>query len=485
MPQTSRLPLLCAALLSTSALADTFTLKTGERFEAKILSETATEMTLEVQISAGIKDEKVVKKADVVKLDRVAPDENAYRAIMNLLPGKNTLLPAQYDSIQSALQNYAAQYPESGHVAEVKQALAGFQADKKRVDAGEMKVDGVWLNKAQVAQQRLQIGGLQAFNAMKSANAAGDAIGALNAYVGLEKGFGGAKVMPDAIELARQILPVLKPAVERALENQKIKEAERLADVKNAMTVPEVGKSGKAPTAEQLEQIKATIALSKAKQDELIAANQREQAKTDAALAAATTAGLWPPMAASSEKCLKAIQMKIPVESARLEKLPVADMRESIRLAEQAQTEITDKDLVAANETLKEALKLWPANELGKRLNAQLTALKNPPKTDPATTPATTPAATAAKSAATPTPKSPAAPPTAVRPATPAAAATPVPAAAAPASEPAESKPAEEPPKPFFRTVPGAITIVVALALLLAGVNVFNKIRQRSNASEE
>ena len=478
MSKTSRLPLLCAALLSTSALADTFTLKTGERFEAKILSETATEMTLEVQISAGIKDEKVVKKADVVKLDRVAPDETAYRAVMNLLPGKNTLLPAQYDSIQTALQNYTAQYPESGHVAEVKQALAGFQADKKRVDAGEMKVEGVWLSKAQVAQQRVQIGGLQAFNAMKSANAAGDAIGALNAYVGLEKGFGGAKVLPDGIELARQILTVLKPAVERALENQKIKEADRVQGVKNAGTLDHPERI----PADLRAQVQATATLAA---KELEAANQREQAKADAALAAATTAGLWPPMAPFSEKCLKAIQMKIPVESARLEKLPVADMRESIRLAEQAQTEITDKDLAAATETLKEAIKLWPANELGKRLSAQLTALKNPPKTDPATTPATTPPAMAAKGAATPTQKSPAAPPAAVRPAATAGAATPVPAAAAPASEPPESKPADEPPKPFYMTVPGAITIVVALALLLAGVNVFNKIRQRSNASEE
>ena len=58
-------------------------------------------------------------------------------------------------------------------------------------------------------------------------------------------------------------------------------------------------------------------------------------------------------------------------------------------------------------------------------------------------------------------------------------------AVTAPEDAPVEPKAEEEPPKPFFMTVGGAITIVVALALLLAGVNVFNKIRQRSNAAEE
>ena len=460
MSKTSRLlrPLLCAAIFSASAWADTVTLKTGERLEVKILSETATEMTLEMQVSAGIKDERVVKKADVVKIDRVAPDETAYRAIMNWQPAKNSLQPAQYDSIQTALQNFITQFPESAHVADVKLALAGFQADKKRVDAGEMKLDGIWLSKAQVLQQRVQIGGLQALSAMKNANAGGDAIAALNAFATLEKNFGGAKTLPDAIELARQILPALKPAVERAIENQKIKETERELGVKNAAPLD---------------------------RPDLIAANQREQAKADAALAAATTAGLWPPMAANSEKCLKAILAKIPVESARLEKLPVAEMRESIRLAEQAQLEFTDKNLAAATETLKEVTKLWPANELAKRLTAQITAAKNPPKPEPVATPAATPAGTAKAGAATPAVKPGAATPAAAKPAITAPAPAPAAAGAAPADAPAEPKAEEEPPKPFFMTVGGAITIVVALALLLAGVNVFNKIRQRSNAAEE
>ena len=488
MLKISRLPLslLCLALLTAGASADIITLKTGERIEAVIASETATEMTLELQVSAGIKDERVVKKTDVVKIDRVAPDEGAYRAIMNLQPGKNSLVPAQYDGILAALQDFATKYPESTHLADVKQAATAFQADKKRVDAGEVKLDGTWLSKAEAQRQRVQIGGLQLFNAMKNANAAGDAIGALNAFATLEKNFGGARVLPDAIELARQILPALKPATERAIENQKINEAERLLGVKNAGVSPEVGTGdrGKPLTAAQLDQAKVNAALAKAKQDELLAANQREQAKADAAMAAATAAGQWPPFAVSSEKCLKAILAKIPTEAARLEKIPVAPMRESIKLAEKAQTEFAGKDLAAATETLKEVAKLWPANELGTRLTAQITAAKNPPKPEPGATPApTVPGTGTAKTgAATPAVKTAGATPAAT--ATAAKPAPPVPTSATETSEPKTTEPAE-PPKPFFMTVGGAVAIVIGLAVLLAGANIFSKVRQRRSEPEE
>ena len=490
MSKKSRLPLslLALALLAATASADIITLKTGERIEAKILNETATEMTLELQISAGIKDERTVKKADVVKIDRVAPDEADYRAIMNLQPGKNSLIPTQYEAILAALQDFSAKYPESTHVADVKQAATVFQADKKRVDAGEVKLDGLWLSKDEALRQRVQIGGVQYFNAMKNANAAGDAIGALNAFAKLEKNFGGAKVLPDAIELARQILPALKPVTERALENQKINEAERLLGVKNAGVTPEVGggNRGKTLTAVQLDQAKVNAALGKAKQDELIAANQREQAKADAALAAATAAGLWPPFAASSEKCLKAIQVKIPVEIARLEKIQTGPMRDSIKLAEKAQTEFTGKDLTAATETLKEVSKLWPQNELGTRLTAQITAAKNPPKATPATTPEPGAPVAAKAGAATPAGKAPGATPVGEKPVASAAPKS-APPASAPSTDETESATTEpaEPPKPFFMTVPGAVSIVVGLAVLLAGANIFGKMRQRRSSEEE
>ena len=452
MPKIYRFPLLllCLASLAAGARADTIALTSGERIEGRITAETATELTVQIQVSAGITDERVIKKADILKVDRIAADETAYRAIMNLQPGRNSSQPAQYDALLNALRAFTTQYPANPHAAEVQAALNAFQAEKKRVEAGEVKFDGLWLSRPEAVKQRVQIGGSQAFQTMKNANASGDAIGALNAYAFLEKNFPGAKVLPDAIQLAQQILAALKPAAERALGNQKINKAERERGFADASPADRV---------------------------ELKAADQREQAKADATLAAATAAGQWPPLLANSEKCIAAVLARSATEAKRLETLPVASMRESIRLTQEAQTEFTGKNLDAAAEMLREALTLWPANDLAIRLQAQITAAKTPPKSDPASIPAATPPATAAT--ATPAVKHHAA--------TPAPVTIPAPAPQPPPATTATPEPAppEQAPKPFFMTLGGAITIVVVLALLLAGANIFNHIRQRSEDPQE
>lgn len=466
MSKLLRLPLVIVSLagLAAAALADTVTLSSGERVEGKISRETATELTLEIQVSAGITDQRVVKKSEVVKIDRIAPDEAAYRAVMNLQPGKSSLHPAQYEGVLRALQGFAKQYPESLHAADVQRTAAAFEAEKKRVDEGEVKLDGAWLSKQEAQKQRAHIGGIQAFNAMKTANAAGDAIGALNAFALLEKNYAGAKVMPDAIQLAHQILTALKPATESAIAYTKISAAERQKGFADA---------GPADRAE------------------MMAAHQRDEAKADAALAAATAANTWPPFVTTSEKCLAAILAKVTPEAARLEKMPIGPMRESIRLAEKAAAEVAEKDLTAATETLKEVVKLWPANELGLRVQAQITEAKNPPPPeDPGiAAPGTT--GTGKPGMATPPSKTAGATPAPGKSAPPGTA-TPAPGTAtaakpdAPAqTESSEATPAEEAPKPFFMTLGGAITIVIILAVLLAGVNVFNKLRHRANDTLE
>src|SRR5258707_755000 len=61
----------------------------------------------------------------------------------------------------------------------------------------------------------------------KAQQARGDIIGALNAFVLLEKSYPGSASMPEAIELAQQLVASLKPAVERAIPTQKILKADR------------------------------------------------------------------------------------------------------------------------------------------------------------------------------------------------------------------------------------------------------------------
>ena len=428
--------------------ADSIALKTGERIEGRITGETDTELTVVVQVSAGINDERVIRKTEIVKVDRIAADETAFRAIMDFQPGKASFQPAQYSGMIGALQGFITQFPESIHVKTAQTARTALETEKKRVDAGELKFEGQWLSRTEAQKQRTQIGGTLTFAAMKKANASGDAIGALNSFTYLEKNFPGAKALPDAVALAQQILAALKPAAERALANYKINNAERERGVAAA------GPADKA---------------------EMLAAFQREQAKADAAIAAATAAKTWPPFAIGSEKCISAILAKIPAEAKRLEALPVADMRASITVADKARIEFASNNVETASDLLQQVLKLWPANDLGLQMKAQIAASKLPPKTGPVAVAATPAAATPSAKPAGATPKPGG---------TPAPSAQPEPSPAIVTATTA-TPPAEPEAKPFFMTVPGAITIVVALAVLLGGANLFNHLRARREEPED
>ena len=193
----------------------------------------------------------------------------------------------------------------------------------------------------------------------------------------------------------------------------------------------------------------------------MMAAYKREQEQAENTVKAAEAAKQWPPFIASSEKSLTALLAKATSESTRLSALPVDKMRQSIQATNLAKQKIASGEYGAATTALKEATSLWSANELAVRLTKDVADLL---KANPPGSPAATPA--------TPEPK-----PDALK------SATPKPSAAARTS-PAPVAAAEEKKKPFYLTLPGAIGIVVAVAGVLAGLNVFKKIQARKSRAE-
>ncbi len=417
--------LVVATFVCASAFADTITLKTGEKLEGKVVKETATDLTVEVKVSAGIVDEQVIPKANVAKIDKEQPDEVAWLPLKNLKLAPNSLQPAQYDAAMRPLQGFVNDFPKSPRAAEAADLLAKFAAEKARVDAGEVRMGEKWLSAEEVGKERYQIQAQIAVQYLRGQRAAGDFIGVLNSFEVIEKNFPGAQTYPDAVETVRETLGTLKAGIERAQKTFQTKKAEFDAGVANS-----------AP-------------LQKA---ELLAARQRELAGGEAALAAADKAKIkWPALVVASDKNMDAIARKIQPEIQRLASVDVAKLRQAAQLADQGRKEIAEKKPEAVD-TLAKALSLAQNNELARRLQPDALALK-------------TAMASAAQAAVVE------------------ARATPV---ATPAAKPrpsvaVDTTPQVEPEKPFFLTIGGIITIVVLLAGGLAGWAGYNKIRQRAN----
>ena len=348
---------LMTAALAVGAHADTITLKDGTKIEGKVQSENDKEVVIEEQVSASITDSRTVPKADIAKIDKTSQDEPAFQAIKSLKPGVNSLPAASYDQILRSLNNFVSTFPESAHVPEVKQQITAWEEEKKRVTDGEMKFSNRWLSKEEAQKERYQLNGQAILSHMQQQYRQGDLAGALNSFDQFEKSYAGARSFPDAVDLAKQILPALKATADRTLQQAKYQQAEREKGV-------------------QL--------LSEPQRSQTIAAIQREKQQATAAAEAASKAGLkWPPLV-PVENTLTSISAKVPDELRRLNELPVAKMRQSIQLAEKARGLVSEKKFDEADQALRDALQQWSANELATRLQTEATTLKTASASAPA-----------------------------------------------------------------------------------------------------
>ncbi|HEV7405140.1 MAG TPA: PTPDL family protein [Chthoniobacteraceae bacterium] len=427
-----RFPLLLllatALLLPTAGRADTVILKSGEKLEGKIVGETAADYTVDYKAGAGITDTRTVLKSDVEKVVKETPDDLAWQQLKTLQIGAASLPVGGYEGPMHLLQGFIAQFPQSPHAGEAAQALKGFEADKQRVDDGEVKIEGKWISKEEVQKERYQINGRAVYSYMQDLARHNDLVGALNAFDKLEKEYPGSSAYPDAVPLARQLVEKLKPTADQMLKSWQYQKGERDA---------------------------ATKMMPDAQRIQTAAAQKGEQDRLDAALEASTKGGVkWPPLQKQHEKTLSTIIAKTQPELTRLNALPVEKMRQSLQLAQQAREELAKHDLEAADTAAKDATKLWSANELATRLQKEVTAQK-----------------TLAK-AATPVPV--------------AVAATPAPhAAQAPAAKTTTAPPPVSPeePKNFFATPRGLGAI--GLVVLLLGYGYFNYKKKKQAATHD
>lgn len=409
---------LCLPLL-TALHADTVTLKSGEKIEGKIVRETDSTVTVRVQVTASIEEEKTFQKADVSACEKESPIDAIYASIKVYKPDPNrTAAPETYAPRIAALQDFLTKFPASTYKAEIQANLAALEQEKVRVDAGEIRYRGQWLSKEEAAERKPEIAAQSLLDGMKELVARQDFVGALNTFDRIEKQYAGTRAFAEAADLAFQLLPVLQVDVDRRLQRL---ERENAAWAQS-------------------------LALnSEPKRSQLAAAAKREQDQYEAVLAA-DDGNRWRPLIPRSENSLKKLKTAIPTELSRLTTMQPSKLRRSVDLSDQAAAALQAKDFEKADALLKESTSLWAQNGALVRLQRDLTTLKTE-ASKPTPVPSPTPATEVVKAAPKPS-------------------ATPV-AAAAPK--------AEQSPVEFLKTIPGALSVLGGMLVLFGLVTVVNR----------
>ncbi len=339
-------PLAVLALLASAALGDVVTLKNGEKVEGRVTNETPAAVTVEVKMAGGITDERVIKMTEVDKIDKAQPDEEAWAALKNLSVGDDSFDQESYERVIGFLKNFTTQFPKSTHLGEAQKKIAAFEEEKKRVDDGEMKLAGKWLTKDQVQEDRVQIEGRRKLALMKKQFAAGQLVPAMNTYSSFEKVADGSASYPEAILIARKVLPQLRTAAEARkakIKEQADENKRRLANVQGT-------------EKQQLETIQKQQA---AQLDALVLAEERSGAK-------------WLPLAPSNDKSISSTLSRINTELSSVNRQDPDKMRASVASAEKVKAALAANDVPTAEKALLEASSGWPQNELVKRLQPRV-----------------------------------------------------------------------------------------------------------------
>ncbi len=125
-----------------TAWADTFTLKDGSTLEATILREQGDAYILQVQVTKSIKDERVVPKADVVKIERAKLDLIAFEAIAPLAKIPDMLTKEEYEARIEQVVKFTQDHLSSEKYAEARAILANHKKELAQIEAGGIKVSG-------------------------------------------------------------------------------------------------------------------------------------------------------------------------------------------------------------------------------------------------------------------------------------------------------------------------------------------------------
>jgi hypothetical protein len=132
----------CFLSLPLTAFGDTFVMKDGTTVEGSILREDATSYVVEVNVTKTIKDERILAKADVTKVQREQPDLIAFESIAKLVPAPDFLSSDDYAKSIRKVEAFLKEHVGSSKSREAKAILATLKAEANEVLTGGVKMGG-------------------------------------------------------------------------------------------------------------------------------------------------------------------------------------------------------------------------------------------------------------------------------------------------------------------------------------------------------
>lgn len=342
-------------ILAAGLRADWIELKDGTRIDGSISAVSPESIIIEVQSTPTIREEKSYPRADVAKFQRSTQDDLAFEEITKTPLPATADSPAAFDAEPGkAVRKFIADYPYSKHVSAARRLASDIDAERARVEAGEIKIDGEWIAAAEWQADKGELAARLQLSKMKQAQ---DPVEALKIFEVIEKTRNTTSSYPEAIRLAIIQVDTLRAQIPKMRTDLELR---------------------------QQQQEQGLVLASEDRRILLQQGIEQERATNQAVIEAARASGSkWPPLVAD-KKVLEDLERAAGTERTRLAAIDTTGMEAAIAAAREAEGQIAAGELDQARESLAKAEKLW-AQYLG--LSATKDALKKAESAAPAATP--------------------------------------------------------------------------------------------------
>lgn len=225
--KTARLCICLSANLVLAVHGDTFILKDGTRLDATVLKEDASSYLLEVRVTPGIRDERVVPKENVVRIERERKDRIAYQSVAKLVSAPDFLDAAGYAARIGAVEKFIRDYPASPHIRDARGILVVLEQEAAAVGQGGIKLNGVMLPAAEYRANALEIDAAAQESKIRKLLAEGAHLAALRAFTVFERDFRNTRSHEALVPMVVQAVRAHLAQTARALETHEARVKER------------------------------------------------------------------------------------------------------------------------------------------------------------------------------------------------------------------------------------------------------------------
>lgn len=102
------------------AFGDSIELKDGTKIEGRIISVDSSQVTIEMEVASGIREEKSHPRSEVAQIQRATPDESAFKEINSVPVPATSDDPTVYDASLERVRLFMRSYTYSKHMPEAR-----------------------------------------------------------------------------------------------------------------------------------------------------------------------------------------------------------------------------------------------------------------------------------------------------------------------------------------------------------------------------